>query len=68
MNVLITGGAGFIGTHFTRQLLDLDHAVTVPDNFSPDIHAGKTELAKELKSNVKLIIEGARPAPRLNFP
>lgn len=33
MNVLITGGAGYIGSILTEQLLGADHAVTVLDNF-----------------------------------
>ena len=30
--VLITGGAGFIGSHLTEFLLDRDYAVIVMDN------------------------------------
>lgn len=34
MKVLITGGAGFIGSHLTDYLLDLEYSVLVIDNFS----------------------------------
>ena len=32
MRVLVTGGAGFIGSHLTRQLLSSGHRVVVSDN------------------------------------
>ncbi len=64
MNVLITGGAGFIGTHLSRHLLELGHEVTILDNFSPQIHAGKTHLAPDIQSHVNLIVgDVADPTP-----
>jgi UDP-glucose 4-epimerase len=34
LNILVTGGAGFIGSHLVNKLIDLDHNVTIVDNFS----------------------------------
>lgn len=36
--ILITGGAGFIGSNLALHLLDRGHRVTVLDNLSPQIH------------------------------
>lgn len=32
MNVLVTGGAGFVGSHVVDELIDADHRVVVVDN------------------------------------
>lgn len=33
-HILVCGGAGYIGSHFVRYLLDAGHRVTVFDNLS----------------------------------
>lgn len=42
MNILITGGAGFIGSHLALKLLAKGYEVTILDNLSYQIH-GDTE-------------------------
>src|SRR5262245_15534368 len=40
-SVLITGGAGFIGTALSRRLVDAGCDVAVMDNFHPQVHGGR---------------------------
>lgn len=47
MNILITGGAGFIGSHLAEKLLSEGHAVTVLDNLS----SGKIDNLNTVKKN-----------------
>lgn len=34
-NILVTGGAGFIGSHLTDRLLEMGHHTKIIDNFNP---------------------------------
>lgn len=50
MRYLITGGAGFIGSHFVHMLLDLDKTVEIT-NLDLLTYAGNLENLEDLKSN-----------------
>ena len=58
-NILITGGAGFIGSNLSLKLLSKGYLVTVLDNLSPQIHgedAGRSSpLFLSIKDKVKFI-------------
>lgn len=56
MKVLITGGAGFIGTNVARRLLNENYEITILDNFSQQIHGDNKSLAKDLQGKVRLIV------------
>ncbi len=52
MKVLVTGGAGFIGSHLTRRLSALGHDTTVLDNLSPQIH-GQARSSSALRQSIQ---------------
>lgn len=43
--ILITGGAGFIGSNLALKLINSGHVVTVLDNLSPQIHGDDPDLS-----------------------
>jgi UDP-glucuronate decarboxylase len=45
--ILVTGGAGFIGSHLCRRLIDLGHEVLAVDNFSSSSRQNLYDLFNE---------------------
>lgn len=41
--VLVTGGAGFVGSHIVDHLVEEDYAVTVVDNLTEQVHENKPD-------------------------
>ena len=49
MRVLVTGGAGYIGSHLVDRLVALDHEVTVLDNLSTGNPANLAQSSKRIR-------------------
>lgn len=52
-NVLITGGAGFIGSNLALKLISKGYNVTVLDNLSPQIHGDNPQESSPLFLSIK---------------
>ena len=53
--VLITGGAGFIGSNLSLKLIEKGYEVTVLDNLSPQINGEYSPLYESIKDKVNFI-------------
>ena len=54
MKILVTGGAGFIGSHLVERLVALNNEIMILDDFS----AGVDENLKELKGKAVEVVKG----------
>ena len=63
MQVLLTGGAGFIGRHILRALAARGHAVRVLDSLRPDVHG---EGATKSIEGAELMVADVRDAAAID--
>ncbi|HEV7868731.1 MAG TPA: NAD-dependent epimerase/dehydratase family protein [Chthoniobacteraceae bacterium] len=54
-NILITGGAGFVGSHLADELLDHGYTVRALDNLSPQVHGVCAQRPDYLAEDVELL-------------
>ena len=60
--VLITGGAGFIGSHLTDELLAAGHRVRVLDELAEQVHGPGRERPDYLDPDAELVVGDVRDA------
>src|SRR5258708_24049950 len=65
-HIMITGGAGFIGSHVAQELLDTGYAVRVRDRLVPQGHGPERHRPKYLSPDVELIVGDVRDSMSLN--
>src|SRR5437588_8720128 len=58
--VLITGGAGFIGSHLADELLAQGYTVRIFDNLSPQVHGPAPSVPDYLDSDVEFVAGDVR--------
>ena len=60
--VLITGGAGFLGSHLADELLESGYRVRALDNLAPQVHGEHARRPDYLDPDVELIVGDVRDA------
>lgn len=60
MDILVTGGAGFIGSHLCKRLIDEGHRVVCLDNFSPFYNPAvkRNNISALIKNPAFRLVEG----------
>jgi dTDP-L-rhamnose 4-epimerase len=59
-HILITGGAGFLGSHLADQLLAAGHRVRAYDNLLPQVHGPGAKRPAYLNKEVELVVGDVR--------
>jgi len=54
-NILVMGGAGFIGSHLVDKLIELGHEVVVLDSLEPQVHGDGQRIPEYLNEECEFI-------------
>lgn len=60
MHILITGGAGFIGSHLADELIDHGHRVRILDNLDPQVHGPGRRIPPDLNRDAAVLVGDVR--------
>lgn len=63
--VLITGGAGFIGSHLATELLQHGYGVRILDNLTPKVHGSERHRPGHLDRRAEVLVGDIRDAQQL---
>jgi len=63
--ILVTGGAGFIGSHLVDKLIELGHEVVVFDNLEPQVHGDSQKTPEYLNKECEFIKGDVRNRDKL---
>jgi dTDP-L-rhamnose 4-epimerase len=64
--VLITGGAGFVGSHLADELLEHGYNVRALDNLAPQVHGEHAGRPSYLADEVELVVGDVRDEKAVN--
>jgi dTDP-L-rhamnose 4-epimerase len=60
MNILVTGGAGFVGSHLVDELVNAGHRVRVLDNLDPQVHGKEQRVPSYFNRSAELEVGDVR--------
>jgi len=67
MNILVTGGAGFVGTNLIKRLLEMGHTVTSLDNYSTGLTSNHQPGCNYVHTDLREVRDFSKWSPDVVF-